>query len=283
MATRITRKFEELRQRGEKALIVYLTAGDPSLEQTRELVPALEKAGVDLVEIGMPFSDPTADGPIIQAASQRALAQGATLEGVLEMVAALRAVSDIPVVLFGYYNPIFVFGGEAFARAARTAGVDGLLVVDLPPEESLELRRYTDRAGIDFIRLIAPTTPAERVRRICRNAGGFLYYVSVTGVTGTRRPVAAEVARHLAELRSMTPLPLAAGFGVETPDQAAAMAASADGVVVGSAMVRLIHENRGRADLIGRATAYAHALKDALRPQSAPGLTTPVGGAHGTF
>ena len=188
MMGRIENKFLTLKKRSEKALIVYLTAGDPDLRTTEELVLALEAAGVDIIEIGVPFSDPTADGPVIQAASQRALKAGTNLPLILEMVASLRRSSDIPVVLFGYFNPILSYGCRKFAKSAKSAGVDGILVVDLPPEEATELRRYTDPVGLDFIVLAAPTTDAQRVERILSNATGFLYYVSITGVTGTTRP-----------------------------------------------------------------------------------------------
>ena len=185
---RIEKKFESLRVKNEKALIVYLTAGDPSLEITKKLIWGLEKAGVDILEIGVPFSDPTADGPVIQAASQRALKAGTTLEGILKMVAEVRKVSEIPIVLFGYFNPIFAYGVKKFAHAAHKAGVDGVLVVDLPYEEAKELRIHTDAAGIDFISLIAPTTGTERLNKIAAKASGFLYYISITGITGTAAP-----------------------------------------------------------------------------------------------
>lgn len=185
---RIEKAFKKLQEKGEKALVVYLTAGDPDMAATEALVLALAAAGVDILEIGVPFSDPTADGPVIQAASRRALESGATLAGILDMIARVRQVSDIPIVLFGYYNPIFIYGNEAFAAKAKAAGVDGILVVDLPPEESGELRTFTDRAGLDFISLIAPTTSDQRVGHIVKKATGFLYNISITGVTGTAMP-----------------------------------------------------------------------------------------------
>ncbi|MFA5286601.1 MAG: tryptophan synthase subunit alpha, partial [Smithellaceae bacterium] len=182
---RLGEKFASLRAGNEKALIVYLTAGDPSLDVTKELILGLERAGVDIIEIGVPFSDPTADGPVIQAASQRALKTGTTLEGVLKIVAEIRKMSQIPIVLFGYFNPIFAYGAEMFARNAQKAGADGILVVDLPPEEAGELRIHTDAAGLDFISLVAPTTGRDRLKKILKGAAGFLYYISITGVTGT--------------------------------------------------------------------------------------------------
>jgi tryptophan synthase alpha chain len=258
---RIERKFISLRNKGEKAIIVYLTAGDPSLENTRDIILGLDAAGVDVLEIGVPFSDPTADGPTIQAASQRALQNGATLSRILDMIESLRKVSEIPIVLFGYYNPIFTYGSEQFAKRAKEAGVDGILVVDLPPEESLELRRYTDRLGIDFISLIAPTTSTGRIRKISRDATGFLYYISVTGVTGTTKPRIMEVKRDVERIRGITPLPIVVGFGISTPQQAGEIAPYVDGIVIGSAFVRLIEENRDSADMIHIVSDYVRKIK----------------------
>jgi tryptophan synthase alpha chain len=259
---RIEKKFSSLRDKGEKGVIVYLTAGDPSLNHTREIILGLDAAGVDVLEIGVPFSDPTADGPIIQAASQRALRNGATLASILDMIASLREVSEIPIVVFGYYNPIFIYGNERFAKRAKEAGVDGILVVDLPPEESVELRRYTDRLEIDFISLIAPTTNPERVRRISRQATGFLYYISITGVTGTAKPRVLEVKRDVESIREITALPIVVGFGIATPQQAGEIAPYADGVVIGSAFVRMIEENRDHDDMIDIVSDYARKMKE---------------------
>ncbi|PKN60774.1 MAG: tryptophan synthase subunit alpha [Deltaproteobacteria bacterium HGW-Deltaproteobacteria-11] len=261
---RIGKTFQELKQKNEKALVVYLTAGDPDLPTTEALIPALASAGVDIVEIGVPFSDPTADGPVIQAASLRAIKSGATLAKIIEMIERVRQVSDIPIVLFGYYNPIFIFGCEAFALKAKAAGVDGVLIVDLPPEEAAELRRHTDRAGIDFISLIAPTTPDGRIRQITKKAQGFLYYISVTGVTGTAKPDVEDIRRDVARIRKACDLPVAVGFGISTPDQAAEIAPHADGIVVGSAIVKMIEENTGSNDLIERVSTFAAAIKKAL-------------------
>ena len=263
--SRISEKFIALREKKEKALIVYLTAGDPSLEITKGLILALEKAGADILEIGVPFSDPTADGPVIQAAAQRALKSGATLTAILEMIKEVRRVSQIPIVLFGYYNPIFVYGGEKFARHAARAGVDGVLVVDLPPEEAPELREFTDAAGIDFIFLIAPTTGAKRTRQIAAGATGFLYYISITGITGTAAPKIADIETAVSKLRKITKLPVAVGFGITTPEQAGQIGKTADGVIVGSAVVRLIDENRNSPDLIKIVADFTGALKKELQ------------------
>jgi tryptophan synthase alpha chain len=257
----IESKFKELRNKGEKALIVYITAGDPSLDTTEELIIALAEAGADILEVGVPFSDPTADGPVIQAAAQRALKNGTTLKKVLDMVKKARRRTDIPIVLFGYYNPIFNYGGKRFADDANKAGVDGVLVVDLPPEEALELRRYTDPAGIDFISLIAPTTDDYRIRKIASDARGFLYYISVTGVTGTKMPEPADIKRDVGRIRRFSSLPVAVGFGISTPRQAGEIAPLADGVVVGSAFVKLIEENSGQDDLVSLVAEYATGLK----------------------
>ena len=261
---RIAKTFKRLKDQDEKALVVYLTAGDPDLPTTEDLIKALAAAGVDILEIGVPFSDPTADGPIIQAASLRALQNGATLAKILDMIERVRETSEIPIVLFGYYNPVFMYGNEAFARGAKAAGVDGILVVDLPPEEAAELRVYTDRAGIDFISLLAPTTPDQRKRLIAEKAGGFLYYISVTGVTGTAKPNVEDVKRDMTKIRKISNLPVVVGFGISTPDQAAEIAPHADGVVIGSAMVSMIAENACRDDLIPLVTSFAGALKKAM-------------------
>lgn len=262
---RIEERFKALKDKGEKALIAYVTAGDPSLEETKEIVLGLESGGVDLLEIGVPFSDPTADGPTIQAASHRALRNRVTLPGVLDAIQSIRSLSEIPIVLFGYYNPIFAFGNKRFATRAREAGVDGVLVVDLPMEEWGELRQYTDPLGLDFISLIAPTTGDGRIHRICKRARGFLYYVSVTGVTGTTTPTVQDVEKDMARIRRFTSLPVAVGFGISTPEQVRAIAGSADGVVVGSALVRIIEENRGRSDLVLLLRRYVMELKASTR------------------
>lgn len=261
---RIEDKFKFLRARNEKALIIYLTAGDPSLRVTKELILGLDNAGVDILEIGVPFSDPTADGPVIQAASQRALKAGTTLQGVLDLVADVRKSSPIPIVLFGYYNPIFAYGAKKFAKAAKYAGADGVLVVDLPPEEAQELRAYTDLAGIDFISLVAPTTPEKRLRQIAAAATGFLYYISITGVTGTAAPRIEDIKREVSKIRKITKLPLAVGFGISNPKQAQEIAGIADAIVIGSAVVRLIDENKSKPDLMKIVADYVIEIKKAL-------------------
>jgi tryptophan synthase alpha chain len=261
---RIGDKFEFLRGRKEKALIVYLTAGDPSLSVTKKLIFGLEKAGVDILEIGVPFSDPTADGPVIQAASRRALKAGTTLEGVLDLVTEVRKVSEIPIVLFGYFNPIFAYGVKKFTQVARRGGVDGVLVVDLPYEEAMELRIYTDAVGIDFISLIAPTTGEKRLHKIVVAATGFLYYISITGVTGTAAPRIDDIKREVSKIRKITKLPLAVGFGISNPKQAQEIAGIADGIVIGSAVVRMIDENKSNPDLVKIVCHCVNEIKKAL-------------------
>jgi len=262
---RIEKKFAELKSKGEKALVAYITAGYPDLETTRALIPALARAGVDILEVGVPFSDPTADGLVIQAASKAALESGTTLPQVLDLIAELRGTAGMPLVLFSYYNPIFSMGNAPFARRAADAGVDGVLVVDLPAEESAELRRETDPAGIEFISLVAPTTGGDRVRKVVKGSSGFIYYISVTGVTGTRGPELDETRKNVGVIRTLTKLPVVVGFGVSTPEQASRIGSAADGVVVGSAFVKLIGEKAGSPDLVSAVDAYAASLKAALR------------------
>lgn len=265
MTDRIKRKFSDLKQKHQKALVVYLTAGDPDLETTHRLILGLQDEGVDILEIGVPFSDPTADGPIIQAASQRALRSGVTLSGILDMIELLRNDCKIPIVLFGYYNPIFSYGNERFALRARKVGVDGILVVDLPPEEAHELRQYTDITGLDFISLVAPTTNDNRIQSISKNGTGFLYYISITGVTGTAKPLIQNIRTDVARIRRLTALPLVIGFGISTPVQAAEIASYADGIVIGSVFVNLIEKNIGNENLIQIASSFVRDIKNALK------------------
>jgi len=266
--SRIAQTFQELKEKGEKALVAYVTAGDPDLDKTRQIIVGLKEAGVDILEIGVPFSDPTADGPVIQEAAQRALKKGTTLAKILDLIEDLRKTTDLPpVVLFGYYNPIYAYGIERFAERAQAAGVDGLLVVDLPPEEAGELRRDTDSRGLDFIPLIAPTTSEERMGLIARQGRGFIYYISITGVTGTAKPDTESVKRYIARIRACTDLPLVVGFGISTPEQARAFAPLADGIVIGSAFVRLIAEHADRPDLVAQVSALARQIKEAMREE----------------
>lgn len=242
--SRIETTFERLRGEGRKALVGFLMAGDPDEAASEAHLRAALAAGVDVLELGVPFSDPTADGPEIQAAGQRALASGMTLSKALALAGRIRRDFEAPIVLFGYGNPFFVRGYERTCKDAAEAGVDGLLVVDVPYEESAPLRKQTNRAGLALIPLVAPTTPEARMASILRGARGFVYYIMFRGVTGARTAVAGDAAGQLAGLRRHTRLPIAAGFGVSTPEQASAVAAYADGVVVGSALVKAAREGR---------------------------------------
>lgn len=262
--SRIELTMEALRQRGEKALITYLTVGDPDLATSERVIHALVEGGADLLELGFPFSDPMADGPTIQAAAERSLAAGTTLRGVLELVARVRQHTNVPIVLMGYFNPVFRYGAEVFARDAAAAGVDGLLLVDLPPEEADELHPRLKSAGIDLITLLAPTTPDERVIRLAGQAEGFLYYVSMTGVTGTQKVDASAIAATVARVRRASPVPVAVGFGVTTPEDARAVAAFADAVVVGSALVKVIAEHGCAPGLIDEVLRFTRELKKAV-------------------
>jgi tryptophan synthase alpha chain len=242
--TRIETRFAELAAKKRAALITFITAGDPDLETSRELLLALPKAGADLIELGMPFSDPMADGPAIQASSLRALKAGHKMTHTLQLVRGFRKVDQAtPIVLMGYYNPIYVYPAEKFVADAAAAGVDGLIVVDVPPEADDELCLPAVAAGLNFIRLATPTTDDKRLPAVLANTSGFVYYVSIAGVTGTRAPDIAAVHTQVARIKRQTKLPVAVGFGVKTPEQAKAIAAGADGVVVGSALVSAIAES----------------------------------------
>jgi tryptophan synthase alpha chain len=263
VTSRLDRRFAALRAQGAAAFVTFVTAGDPDLATAQAILDGLPAAGADIVELGMPFSDPMAEGPPIQASSQRALAAGHTMRKTFDMVRAFRAKDDAtPVVLMGYYNPIFSMGVDRFIAEAKSAGVDGLIVVDLPPEADDELCLPAREAGLAFVRLATPTTDAKRLPRVLENTSGFVYYVSIAGITGTAAPDTGKVAAAVARIKAATPLPVCVGFGVRTPAQAAAIAAVADGVVVGSALVEAV---RGSLDA-GRATAgTVDAVHDLVR------------------
>jgi tryptophan synthase alpha chain len=252
MTIRIDARFAELKAQGRAALVTFLTAGDPDGETSLALIKALPKAGADVIELGMPFTDPMADGPAIQASSQRALKAGQTMKKTLAMVRAFRKQDDAtPIVLMGYYNPIYIFGVERFLTDAKAAGVDGLIVVDLPPEEDAELCLPALKAGLSFIRLATPTTDDHRLPAVLANTSGFVYYVSITGVTGTAVPDAGKVSGAVDRIKRHTALPVAVGFGVRTAAHARAIAKGADGVVVGSALVDAL---KASLDKNGKAT-----------------------------
>jgi tryptophan synthase alpha chain len=263
--SRISATFERLRQQKEKALIPFITAGYPDLSTTKRLIFQCEQCGADLLELGVPFSDPMADGPIIQHASESALAQGTSLEQILGMVKTIRRKSSIPIILMGYYNPFFKFGLKSFTRAAQAAGVDGLLVVDLPPEEAGEMKTHTDRAGLDLIFLLAPTSGPERIDSIVKHATGFIYYVSLTGVTGVRSTLDRSIRNQLETIRKKSPLPIGVGFGISTPEHAKTVARWADAVVVGSALIKIISGSTSKAEAVQNAGRFIRTLKAAMR------------------
>ena len=250
--TRIDKRFAELKRAGRAGLVTFITAGDPDYETSLAVLKALPEAGADLIELGMPFFDPMADGPAIQASSQRALKSGQTMKKTLGMVRAFRATDPAtPLVLMGYFNPIYVYPVERFVADAVEAGVDGLIVVDVPPEEDIELRPAATAAGLNFIRLATPTTDAKRLPAVLANTSGFVYYVSIAGITGTKAPDLADVRGHVGRIKAHTDLPIAVGFGVKTEGQVSAMAGIAEGVVVGSALVTAIAQS---LDAEGNAT-----------------------------
>ncbi len=265
MPNRIDSKFQNLRESRKSGFIAYITAGDPSPAQTVNLALSLEKAGVDILELGIPFSDPLADGATIQAAAGRAIAAGTNVGSVLEIIRQIRATSELPLVLFTYLNPVYIYGYERFIADAASAGADGLLILDLPPDEAERNAELAGSQGLRSIRLIAPTTPPERMELIAKSAEGFIYYVSREGVTGEQTTLSQSIASQVAEIRRHTSLPVAVGFGISTPDQAHEVASQADAVVVGSAIVRKIGETGNSPDLAVLIGAFAKPLADAVK------------------
>jgi len=269
--SQIASVFAALRARGEAAFVPYFTAGDPDLATSEALVRAAVAEGADAIELGVPFSDPMADGPVLQRSAGRALHAGTTLPRVLELVARLRATISQPLILFGYYNPVYVYPREAFLDEAKAAGADGLIIVDIPPEADEELCLPAIARGLNFIRLATPTTDEARLGAVLANTSGFLYYVSITGITGTAAPDVAAVQAHVARIKRATRLPIAVGFGVRTPEQAKALAAGADGVVVGSALVNAVKDSLGpKGESTGKTVSdvldLVKSLSQALRP-----------------
>jgi len=270
MTLRLDRRFAELKAEGRAGLVTFTMAGDPDHDAAFAILRALPKAGADIIELGMPFTDPMADGPAIQAAGLRALQGGQRMTKTLAMVAEFRKEDDAtPVVLMGYYNPIYIYGVARFLTDATTAGVDGLIVVDLPPEEDAELCLPALNAGLNFIRLATPTTDDKRLPSVLKNTSGFVYYVSITGITGSATPDPGRVSAAVARIKRHTQLPVAVGFGVRTADQAAAIARGADAVVVGSALVDVI---KGSLDTSGKATASTTSAVSELVKQLAAGV-----------
>ena len=264
--SRLSERFDTLKQKGEKALICFVTAGDPSAEATADIVAALADAGADAVEIGLPYSDPLADGPSIQAASQRSLDGGMSVLKALEIVRQIRRKTpDLPLILMTYYNPILRYGLERYARDAREAGADAHIVTDLTPEESDDWRRISQANGLDTIFLLAPTSTADRIEIVARIASGFVYCVSRTGVTGARQDVPAELAVMINQIKAKTETPVCIGFGISQPEHVQKIAAISDGAIVGSSLVDLIHKNRADARLLDAVREYVHALKQATK------------------
>jgi tryptophan synthase alpha chain len=265
MENRIDKTFASLRSRKKAGLIAYIAAGDPDLETTEHIVLGLEQAGVDLIELGLPFSDPLADGIVNQMAASRALASGATTPKVLQSIRRIRERSQVPIVLYTYLNPIYRYGFATFLADAHSAGVDGLLILDLPPDEVETNPDFGDDSPLKRIRLIAPTTPQERIVKLTAGASGFIYYVSREGVTGERSDVASSLPERVAAIRSTTNLPVAVGFGISSPDQVRSVAAVADAVVVGSAIVKRIGEWGGDADIVAKLQAFVRPLAEAAK------------------
>jgi tryptophan synthase alpha chain len=261
---RIAEGFARLKRAGKKGFIAYIGAGDPNLEATRELALAFDQAGVDILELGVPFSDPLADGLVNQLAAQRGLESGTTPPRVLATVAAIRKSSEIPIILYIYYNLIHRVGLASFIRDAAKAGVDGLLVLDLPPEESVNYEALMSKAGLCHIYLVAPTTPEDRIELIVKRGSGFIYYISREGVTGMQKQVASNLAQQIAKIRAHTKLPIAVGFGVSTPEQARLAAAAADAVVVGSAVVNQIALHGQSPDLIINVVKFVKSIVQAI-------------------
>jgi len=265
MTRRIAATFARLKDEGRGALMPFVTVGDPSPARSLDVLKAVVRGGADLIELGFPYSDPLADGPTIQQSSQRALEAGTTLDQVFAIAAELRQATEIPLVLMTYYNPILQRGPERYLATAKEVGVDGLIVPDLPPDEGADFYAACDATGIDPILLLAPTSTDDRIRLACDGGRGFIYYVSLTGITGARASLAANLSEKLAHIRAFTDLPLAVGFGISTPDHVAEVTKLADGAIVGSALVRVVEENCHASDLPERVEAFVASLADGVR------------------
>lgn len=265
--SRLAQRLSTLASTNNKALVTFITAGDPDLSTTEEMILLLEDAGADIIELGVPFSDPMADGPTIQLSSERALASGTTLTSILESVRKVRTKTDIPIILMGYLNPVHAYGYEPFCRDASRSGVDGVLLVDMPPEESGDFLPCAQKYGLNVIFLLTPTSDESRINTVNKLGRGFIYYVTVTGVTGARQEVSGSLTRELDTVRSKVNLPVMAGFGISTPEQAASVATMADGVVVGSAIVKLF-QNASGDQLRNDLKNFVQALKRAISSPS---------------
>jgi len=271
MSSRISATFQRLREAGKGGFIAYVTAGDPDTTSSLGVLQALDRAGTDIIELGIPFSDPLADGPTIQAATGRALAAGMSVSKALELIRSFREASETPIVIFTYLNPVFTFGYKDFLAQAAAAGADGILILDLPPDHAPEYVESPREFGLDLIRLIAPTTSEDRIPAITATGSGFIYYVCREGVTGEQQSVAEGISEQVEEIRKVSSLPVAVGFGISTPEQAAAVAASSDAAVVGSAIVRRIGEWGGEANLAERVEAFVKPLAEAASKRATAG------------
>jgi len=262
---RIDRKFRQLKKDGKKAFIVYITAGDPDIRTTERLALELAERGVDILELGVPFSDPIADGPTIQQASQRALAKGINMAGILRLVRRIRRDSEVPIALMTYYNPVYRYGVKDFVKDAGASGVDGVIVPDLPPDEADELMAHSRREGFRNIFLLSPTSSPSRIKLVARSSNGFVYYVSLTGVTGARAKLPKEIVNNVRAIKRATKKPVCVGFGVSSPRQAASVARVSDGVIVGSAVIKLIEKNLGSRDMVSNVGRFARSLRKAVK------------------
>lgn len=262
---RIDEKFKELKKNKKKALIVYITAGDPDLKTTAKIAIELAKNGVDIIEFGIPFSDPLADGPTIQAASQRALSKGANIRTILKMSGSLRKKVDIPLVFMTYFNLVYQYGLRRFVADSKKAGIDGVIIPDLPVEESSELIKHSRKEDFSVIFLAAPTSTNERIKNIAKVSMGFIYYVSLTGVTGAREKLAEDIFANVKRIKHFTEKPVCVGFGVSSPKQAGKISSFADGVIVGSAVIRIIEKNTGKRDLVKKVGHFANLISKGIK------------------
>ncbi len=263
--SRIQKRFDWLKSKNEKALVAFITAGDPDLKSTKELFSEIEEGGADIIELGVPFSDPLADGPVIQASSLRSLKSGTTLKKIIRLVREIRQSSQLPIVLMTSFNPVFVYGQKAFVKDAVEAGVDGVIVPDLPPEEAGEFDRQAEAQGLDLIYLLAPTSTPERIKMIGSQSRGFIYYISLTGVTGVRSSLAQGVEEKVSRIKQATALPVLIGFGISGPEQAKAASGFSDGVIVGSAIVRMIEECPDPGERQEKVRVFVRNMKQALQ------------------
>jgi len=258
---RIDKKFKELKKKRKKAFVAFIMAGDPNLSVTRKLIFELEKQGADIIELGVPFSDPLADGPTIQRSSERALKNKINMDIVCDLVKSIRTKTPIPIVFLTYYNLVYHRGLEKFVKKAKSSGVDGIVIPDLPPEESGELRRAGKKNDFSIIHLLAPTSSKERIKMISKASTGFIYYVSLTGTTGARKELPKEITNSLKKIKKMTKRPLCVGFGISKPEQVKSISRLADGVIVGSAIIKIVEKNIGKGDLVKKVGRFVRSLK----------------------